>query len=262
MTNTIEEILSGNAEKQADNTQETSVSQPEMVPETESENQVELDVDGQEPNSGGQKMVPQEALHAEKQKVKRYTEQVADFQKSLAERDAVWQRRFDELTSTLAARQPGPEMVDPYADLDGALNQRLTGAITPIASTISDLKTQVMRINAVTQHGPEKVAAFEQYVNEAFARGDPDMQILSAQMRASPDPMATGLKWFEQRTFDPSVERERIKQEVLAELQKEAPAQQQRQSVMPSNLAGARSVGSRSGPAWSGPPTLDDIFKR
>jgi hypothetical protein len=34
----------------------------------------------------GQKMVPHEALHAEKQKVKRYTEEVADFRKQLSER--------------------------------------------------------------------------------------------------------------------------------------------------------------------------------
>jgi hypothetical protein len=32
--------------------------------------------------------------------------------------------------------------------------------------------------------------------------------------------------------------------------------------VMPSNIAGARNVGSRTGPAWSGPPSLQDIFAR
>ena len=35
-----------------------------------------------------------------------------------------------------------------------------------------------------------------------------------------------------------------------------------RATVAPSNLAGARNVGTRSGPAWSGPASLNDIFDR
>jgi hypothetical protein len=38
--------------------------------------------------------------------------------------------------------------------------------------------------------------------------------------------------------------------------------QQQRPVVFPSNLAGARNVGRRTGPAWSGPTPLADIFDR
>ena len=37
---------------------------------------------------------------------------------------------------------------------------------------------------------------------------------------------------------------------------------QQRSAVMPSNFAGARSVGRRTGPAWAGPTPLNDIFNR
>ena len=32
--------------------------------------------------------------------------------------------------------------------------------------------------------------------------------------------------------------------------------------LLPSNLANARNVGDRTGPAWTGPPSLDDIFAR
>ena len=41
-----------------------------------------------------------------------------------------------------------------------------------------------------------------------------------------------------------------------------AEAAQRFAHATPSNLAGARNVGSRSGPAWSGPASLNDIFDR
>jgi hypothetical protein len=85
--------------------------------------------------------------------------------------------------------------------------------------------------------------------------------MLSAQMRASPDPVGTGLKWFEQRTFDPAAERERLKAELLAEMQG---GQQQQPAkpapVMPSNFADVRNAGTRNGSGWSGPPSIGDVL--
>jgi hypothetical protein len=56
---------------------------------------------------------------------------------------------------------------------------------------------------------------------------------------------------------------EEIRAQVMAELQAgNAPAGQQAAPVMPSNFTTARNVGNRSGPAWSGPTPLQDIFNR
>ena len=54
-----------------------------------------------------------------------------------------------------------------------------------------------------------------------------------------------------------------MREKVLAELQQgDGQQAQQRQAAMPSNFASARNVGSRAGPAWSGPASIQDIFKR
>lgn len=64
----------------------------------------------------GQKMVPHEALHAEKQKVKRYTEQVAEFEKKMTEREAAWERRFEQLIGAVKPQAP-TEVQKPRKDI-------------------------------------------------------------------------------------------------------------------------------------------------
>lgn len=254
MTDTLDNILSG---QEAVTEQSPPVEQAQEPQAQEQTAAPETPDAGEQP--AGQKMVPHEALHAEKQKVKRYTEQIASFEQTLKQRDEVLDRRFNQLLERLAPQQQ-PQQVDWFQDPDAALKQGLDRAVSPLEQKFSTLETQIMRLSAIQQYGPEKVTAFESYIQEAMSRGDPELAALSAQMRSSPDPVGVGLKWFEKRTFDPEAERERIKAELLKEMQSQ-PAQRPA-AVMPTNLAGARNVGTRSGPAWSGPPKLDDIFAR
>lgn len=253
MAESLDNILSGSTPAQETPTVEKEVTQETAAPET-----TEKPEAGQQAEQpAGQKMVPHEALHAEKQKVKRYTEEVADFRKS----NETLQRQVTELLQRVPVPQTQPQQqIDWFQDPDAALKQNLDRFVNPLSQQVSSLQTQLMRLTAVQQHGADKVSAFETYAQEAMSRGDPEMAALSAQMRASPDPIGVGLKWFEKRTFDPAAERERIKAELMQELQPQQgnPAP----SVMPSNLAGARNVGNRSGPQWAGPPALADIFKR
>lgn len=255
----LDSILSGSSEPapEAEHVEE------QVTQAAEGETQQEqTEAQGEEPQ--GQKMVPHEALHAEKQKVKRYTEQVASFEQTMKERELAWERRFSEMLEKFAPKQEPQQQPDWFENPDAALSARLGQSISPIASQLSNLQTQIMRLTASQTYGAEKVQAFEQYVEEAVRRGDPEMESLGAQMRASKDPMKTGLDWFEKRTFDPEKERERLKAEILAELQQQGQQEQPARPapVLPSNLAGARNVGSRSGPAWSGPSPLQDIFDR
>ncbi len=255
----LETILSGGGEA----VPETPVVEEAVTQVAEGEGQQEQTAEAEQPEgqeTTNSKMVPHEALHAEKQKVKRYTEEVADFRKS----NESLQRQVAELLQRIPVPQQQQEQeADFYADPDAAVQQRLGKALDPLANTVSSIQTQLVRLAAVQTHGPEKVSAFEKYVEEAMAKGDPEMAALGAQMRASPDPMKTGLDWLEKRTFDPEKERERIKAELLAELnpaQQEEAAQPRTAPVMPSNFTGVRNAGSRSGPTWSGPPSLNDIF--
>ena len=251
MTESLDNILSGQEAVAEKPIVETNNQEPPETPAPETPEA------GEQPQ--GQKMVPHEALHAEKQKVKRYTEQIASFEKTISERDAAWERRFGQLLEKLTPQQQ-EQPIDWYADPSAATRQELGKAISPLEQKFSSLETQIMRLSAVQQHGAEKVSAFEKYVQDAYNRGDPEMAALSAAMRGSPDPIGVGLQWFEKKTFDPAAERERIKNELLAEMQSQQPPTSP--AVLPTGLATARNVGNRSGPAWSGPPALADIFKQ
>lgn len=267
MTDSLENILARRPAEAApaqDNvtTEETPAENtPEKTEAPEaSESQAQETTQG-EGNANQQKMVPHEALHAEKQKVKRYTEQVASFEQTLKERDDAWERRFNQMLEKLGPKPEQAPQADWYADPQAAFQQGLTQAVSPIEQKLANFEFQIMRMAAEQRHGADKIREFEVYAEEAAKRGDPEIRALAVEMRSSSDPIGVGLKWYEKKTFDPEAERERIKQQVLEEMKSQT-SQTPNPSVMPSNLAGARNVGSRSGPNWGGPPSLQDIFKR
>ena len=81
----------------------------------------------------------------------------------------------------------------------------------------------------------------EDAIGAAMESGHPDMPLLAEAMRRSDDPVAVAASWYESTGGGRGAPRRR---------------------AMPSNFANARNVGARSGPAWSGPTPLDDIFDR
>lgn len=263
MTDSLENILASKPAEaviaQEETTQETVQQEStEATPEASAETTTQETAPEGE-NAGQTKMVPHEALHAEKQKVKRYTEQVASFEQTLKERDQAWERRFNQMLEKLGPKQEAPQ-VDWYADPQAAFQQGLSQAVSPIEQKLANFEFQIMRMSAEQRYGADKIREFEAFAEEAAKRGDPEIQALAVEMRSSSDPIGVGLKWYEKKTFDPDAERERIKTQLLEEMKLQQT--QQPSSVMPSNLSGVRNVGSRSGPQWGGPPTLDDIFKR
>jgi hypothetical protein len=95
------------------------------------------------------------------------------------------------------------------------------------------------------------------------------------RVMSSPSPYLALVDWHKRQVAaaeigdDPAAYREKLKAEILAELQSDvssrAPAQQQpaaarTPAAMPSNFATGRNVGARSGPSWSGPQPLKEIF--
>lgn len=270
MTDSLENILARKPAEAAPvqdvTTEETPVeNKPETTEAPEaSESQAQETTQG-EGNANQQKMVPHEALHAEKQKVKRYTEQVASFEQTLKERDDAWERRFNQMLEKLGPNPEQAPQADWYADPQAAFQQGLTQAVSPIEQKLANFEFQIMRMSAEQRYGADKIREFEAYAEEAAKRGDPEIRALAVEMRASSDPIGVGLKWYEKKTFDPEAERKRIAEEERQKVLEEMKLQQTQTpnvGVMPSNLAGARNVGSRSGPNWGGPPSLQDIFKR
>lgn len=276
MTTALDSILSGkgdSAPAPAATEQETTPVQattetPEAPPQENNE-PTETDV-------GGQKMVPKAALDEARGKAKRYTEQVASFETTVSE----LRRQNDGLSrqvSELLHRIPVPQQAkdseplpDIFADPDGHLNARLSPFETRLNTVSQTLTLRASRAENIAAHGREAVTKMEQAIGDAMATGDPEMAQLRAAMLQSDDPVGIAMSWYQRRSVlqevgsDPAAYREKLKAEILAELQQgnAAQATQPAAQVMPSNLAGARNVGNRSGPAWAGPTPLTDIFKR
>lgn len=262
----LDNILSGRGE---------ATPAPEPTPVEETKPEVAQTPASTEPqdevieHQDGRKMVPLEALTETRGKVKRYTEQVAAFGQTLKECEAAWDRRFSELLQSVKqpAPQPEPQQEPPdfFADPNAAIKAVLSQNLAPLQSQLMETRTALLEERLTRIAGGEKAAKIEAEIGKAMQAGDPAINVLQQALRTQ-GPAAASLlvEWYDKRTFDPAAERERIKAEILAELRGsgDPAAPVQPAPVMPSNLAGARNVGVRSGPTWEGPKPLGDIFKR
>lgn len=261
---TLDNILSGSGD--APETEKEVVTQ---VAEGESQQQERPEA-GEEGETLGQRMVPHEALHAEKQKVKRYTEEVADFRKQLSERDASWERRMAQLVEAVKPKQEAAPPPDWFENPAVATRHEVQQSVSPQFEQINQRFLAIARDSAETRYTPETVNEAEAAFNKAAAERTIDPAV-HAKINGSLNPWAAAVQWHKRQLAsaeigdDPAAFRAKLEAEILAKhgltadgAAAEVPAQSK--PVMPSNLAGARNVGSRSGPAWSGPPSLQDIF--
>ncbi len=267
---TLESILSGEgapaSEPQATPTAtpETTREQPQGQPEPSSDAEPQADETGK---------VPLAALHAERSKVKRYTEQVAEFQTKLEQQNAQWEQRFSQIMTAVVPKQaqpaaaPAPEIWD---DPNAFVRSQAMEMVSPLQQQMLAMARSVAEIQFREQPGIVKEA--EEAFNRAAATGQIDPEI-HRRINASPNPYAAAVEWHQHTSTmseigaDPAAWRAQkeaeIRAQVMAEIQGGgAPAGNQPAPVMPSNFAAARNVGNRSGPAWSGPTPLQDIFNR
>lgn len=265
---TLDSILSGEGapasepQAAAPATPETTQEQPQGQPEPASNDEPQTDERG---------MVPVAALQAERQKAKRYTEQVAEFQQKLEQQNAQWEQRFSQMMSAVMPKQAQPEHAPPpdiWDDPNAFVRSQAMEMVTPLRQQMLAMARQVAEI----QFQPDAVKAAEEAFNRAAATGqiDPDVH---RRINSSPNPFAAAVQWHQHVTTmseigsDPAAYKAKLEQElrdkVLAEIQEGQPrAGNAPAPVMPSNFAAARNVGNRSGPAWSGPTPLQDIFSR
>lgn len=273
MSTDLETILSG---------QGASAPAPEPrnepQPEQPAEPQANADPASEsEPQPDERGNVPVAALTAEREKGrKKYTEAVADFDKRLAEADQRWQQRFDQLVGNLTRPQPAtPEpAADPIQPFDALLNDPnafVRGQAAEIISPVMSQLKAMQRGMAELQFKPEVVAEAEKAFNAAAEAGQLPKEFIQ-QVNASPNPWAAAVEWHRHTQTmseigsDPAAYKaklaEEIRAQVMAELQQgqQQPDAQRPAPAMPGNFATGRNVGSRAGPAWSGPSPLDDIL--
>lgn len=269
--NSLDNILSGQGDAVSEQNNVEEVTQAATEGQ-QAEGEQQVDAEQQEEQQQGQKMVPHEALHAEKQKTKRYTEEVSSLRQEIADRDAAWERR---ITALMEAQKPKPEpqqKPDWFENPDAAAQHTMQEAVNPRFDAVNRMLMENARLVAGVKYGDDKIEAADKAFMEAVQSGKIDPADYQ-KVTTAPNIFAAAVQWHQRQQAqaeigdDPAAYKQRLrdelKAELLAELQQGNGQQtQQRTQVMPSDLAGARNTGSRSGPAWSGPPTLQDIFAR
>ncbi len=268
---TLDNILSGQSDAVSEQPAvEENVSQ---VADGEGQQQQIDNDEDQATDVNGQRMVPHAALHASKEKVKRYTEQVAEFEKSMGgvrEQNAMLTRQVTELLQRIPQpKQEQQQAPDQFDDFPGATRH----VVQPEFQRIEQQLLAIAKDTAVTRFTEEKVEEAERAFLIALEgkKLDPaDYQ----KVVGSPNRYAAAVQWHQRQLAqaeigdDPAAFRAKLEAELREKLTAELtngdqPQTQQRPTVMPSNLASARNVGNRSaGPAWSGPAPIQDIFNR
>lgn len=266
----LDKILSGEGAS-APNPETAAATVTQQAPEGETQTG-QTEAEGTEATQSGQRMVPHEALHAEKQKVKRYTEQVASFEQSLRERDAAWERRMEQLLEAVKPKQEQQPAPDFFENPAAATRHEVNGMVSPQFDELKQTLMANARLVAGVKYTDEKVDEAE----AAFVKAVKENKIDPAEYHkvvGSPNRYAAAVQWHQRQLAqaeigdDPAAFRAKVEAEILAKHGLTPQAQQQAQqpaapAVMPSNLATARSVAPRSGPTWSGPTPLADIFSR
>lgn len=209
--------------------------QPEPEPEPERDDQPA-------PAKTEPQMVPLAALQEERQKSRTVAERLAQIEQMIqaSQRQTAEPRKL-------------PDMFEQPEAYSQSILQMMAERESGIIAEMSERFTR-------SKHGDEVVdAAFE----TAKAAGVID------SFRGKKDPWGELVKWHKQHQVmseigtDPDAwraqERERLRQEVLAELA----GQQQKQTAARGapSLAGQPNLGSRAAPVWGGPTPLNEILK-
>jgi hypothetical protein len=194
--------------------------------------------------------------------------------RALKEHLARLQAQYDALHGTIGKaftpQQPAQQPPDWFENPDAALQSRLA----PVQQSVAEVREQFSHMMAIEKHGQEAVQAAMQAIEQEVAR-NPAARFEVQRMMTSQHPYGELVAWHKQRSVlseigtDPAAYREKLKAEILAEIQQTGiipqapvPGQPAPKPVMPSNFADQRTAGARSGPAWAGPAPLQDIFDR
>lgn len=200
---------------------------------------------------GRQGTVPQQALHAERQKARKLEDENAELRQHL---DGIAQR----LSQQAAIQQRVPELWD---DPDLYLDHRMA----PLASQIGEMKEFVSETLAVQTYGQDAVEAAKRSAEDLARSGAPEFQGLWARLSRSRHPMDELVRWDREQSAlrkygaDPDAY---IASEIENRLygRTSSPHAPPGRSPMPSSFAAARSSGPRAG--GGGPRSLSEIMNR
>lgn len=257
---------------------------PSNIGDRPAESPAESADQGQEPLTEREKGL-HAARDAEREKVKRYKDQVASFEHRQAEQGrmiAGMAAQIQQLSQFIqqSQRPAAPPPPDFYEDqgaalsyhINNVLEQALQPALAPVVKRLERSEQKMAEWQARGKYGDDVVEQAYLALEQYHASGDPTFDGVYERMMSMPNPYAAMVEWHKQQQeraelSDPVALRDKIRTEILAELQQQPDASRgqaappQIPNMMPSGgFASGRNVGSRSGPTWGGPASLNDIF--
>jgi hypothetical protein len=268
----LDTILSGREAASATDKQDTTTTAVDSTAEQTTEQTTEA-TETEQPGEPGKPPIGA-IRQAEREKAtKRYTEQVADFDKRLAETNAAWDRRFTQLLETVKPKAEPKAAPDWYVEPDAAFEHKFAQRAAPEFERINGAMLHNSRLIASQLHTEEVVTAADNAFSQAVVNRTIDPADYQ-RVLGSPNIYDAVAKWHKSKLAqeeigpDPVAYKAKLEAEIRAKLEAELGQPETvtngaaRPAVMPSNLATARNVGARSGPAWAGPTPLANIFKR
>lgn len=145
--------------------------------------------------------------------------------------------------------EPPPDFfADPDKAFEARFNSRLEQTLNPLQQQLVETRSALLEERLIRVAGPDKAAKIEAEIGKAMESGDQSILILSNSLRAKGPAAAKELvDWYDKRSFDPVSERERLRQEILAEMQqKPAGTPAQAAPVTPPSMAAVASGGAPS----------------
>jgi hypothetical protein len=173
-------------------------------------------------------------------------------------------RQYDEYFAQVQAQQQPIEAPDMFADPEAFQGHVIEQAVQ---KALEKLQPAIQQGQMMSRAEVSELMARQKYPDydtkiEVFKEAIQSNPFLLTQIQQAPDPATfaynAALKYEEAKqygTASPSKEdlKAQLREEIIAELNLNRPK-------APSTFAGDRSVGSRSGPAWTGPTPLGDML--
>ena len=178
-------------------------------------------------DASDERKAPLSALHSERKQRRAAQERVAELERQLQE----------TLAQNVPPSQEQPQQENSFwIDPDAALK-----------SARMESNYRHSKAEFLAEYGRGALNELDGVLTRVTASGHPDLQSLALEMAQSGDPIGVAREWAETALgWKPG-------QQQQAQGQRPAP-------VFPSNLANARNVGVRTGPAWGGPESIASIF--
>ncbi|WMT88273.1 hypothetical protein NO932_06590 [Pelagibacterium sp. 26DY04] len=209
--------------------------EPENQEQPEAEAATETPTEDEQPEADQQGgMVPQKALHEERQRVKEMRDEMAELRRQNQQITA-------QLQAFMSQQQPKPAEQEKKApDFWENPSEFVNHAVSPLEQKIQKRFEAISLRSAVGEHGQETVQAAYQAMGEAMQSGDPSAQAEYQRIMQSDHPYGDLVSWHQRRQAlseignDPAAYRAKLEAEIRQKLEAEmGQGQRQQTSTKP-----------------------------